>query len=323
MSRAVVNALALWGMEDARFKLAAARENHVYRVDQGIASYALRLHRKGYRSNAELCSELQWMDAVAKGGLNVPCPITSTLGDLVHVVDGCQVDVLCWLAGAPIGVARTNLLHEDRAGLFRAIGREMATLHAVSDAWQRPPGFTRWAWDREGLLGETPVWGRFWDNPTLTEDEKDLFETLRQVAEQDLGEREAFMDYGLIHADLVRENVIVDHEKIQLIDFDDGGFGFRLFDLATTLVKFTNEPHYSLLKSSLLEGYRSVRPIDTGAFDLVMALRAATYVGWIIERLGEEGALARNRRNIETAKTLVGTYLTTQHLSPTGHRGST
>ena len=34
--------------------------------------------------------------------------------------------------------------------------------------------------------------------------------------------------------DLVRENVMVDGDKLQLIDFDDGGFGFNLYDLATT-----------------------------------------------------------------------------------------
>ncbi|MGI9509018.1 MAG: phosphotransferase enzyme family protein [Geminicoccaceae bacterium] len=320
MSEIVTNALALWGMEGARFELVATRENRVYRVDQGGASYALRLHRQGYRSDAELRSELQWMDAAASGGLHVPYPIASISNDLLHIVDGCQVDVLCWLAGAPMGVGGTNPAHEGREGLFRAIGREMARLHAVSDAWRPPPGFTRWAWDREGLLGETPVWGRFWENPTLTDDEKNLFETLQQVAAQDLAEREASMDYGLIHADLVRENVIVDDEKIQLIDFDDGGFGFRLFDLATALVKCTHEADYSLLKSSLLEGYRSVRPIDTGAFDLIMALRAATYVGWIIERLGEEGALARNRCNIETAKMLANAYLAKTRALPTGHR---
>ena len=40
-------------------------------------------------------------------------------------------------------------------------------------------------------------------------------------------------DYGLIHADLISENMLWTGEHPYLIDFDDGGWGFRDFELAT------------------------------------------------------------------------------------------
>lgn len=309
MKATVAQALTLWGLAGAEVRLIATRENHVYRVDHGGQLFALRLHRVGYRSDAELWSELQWMASVAKGGLHVPAPVASTSGEILHVVGGVQVDVLTWLIGAPLGCTGEDLVTPDRKGLFRGLGREMARLHEVSDRWVPPEGFTRCAWDRAGLLGEAPLWGRFWENPTLSDEDQALFREVRRRADEELTRIGEGLDYGLIHADLVRENVMVDGDRLQLIDFDDSGFGYRLFDLATTLLKNRNEADYPDLRAALIEGYRSVRALDLAALDLFMLLRATTYVGWIIPRMGEPGAAARNRRFIATARDLAGAYL--------------
>lgn len=306
---AVEQSLVLWGMQGAETSLIATRENQVYRVDHAGRAYAMRLHRPGYRTDAELWSELQWMNAAAEGGLHVPAPISSTSGEYLHVADGIQVDVLTWLSGAPVGKTGEDLAAADRTGLFYGIGREMARLHAVSDRWTPPAGFSRWSWDREGLLGEAPVWGRFWDNSSLSAEDRALFQALRSKADAELRELEATLDYGLIHADLVRENVMADGDRLQLIDFDDSGFGFRLFDLATTLLRNMRETDYPALRDALIAGYQSVRTINLAALDLFILLRSATYVGWIITRMDEPGSKARNNRFIGTARILAQQYL--------------
>jgi Ser/Thr protein kinase RdoA (MazF antagonist) len=38
--------------------------------------------------------------------------------------------------------------------------------------------------------------------------------------------------WGLIHADLHRDNILLHHGEIGVIDFDDCGWGYYLFDLA-------------------------------------------------------------------------------------------
>ena len=316
MSGVVQKALVLWGFDDAECRLVAARENKVYRVDHDGAAYALRLHRPGYCSEAELRSELQWMDVADSGGLSVQAPVPSQVGAFLHMIDGVAVDVLSWLEGQPMGKTGLPLEVGDRPGLFRDIGREMARLHVVSDAWPLPDGFIRRRWDRDGLLGDAPVWGRFWDNPTLSPNDRVLFLRLRKVATAELRAREAELDFGLIHADLVRENVLVNGDKVQLIDFDDSGFGFRQFDIATTLLRNRSEPDFEDLKSALLDGYLSVRSLDLAALDLFLVLRAATYVGWIISRMEEEGAAARNARFIDTARDLTEAYLSTKGALP-------
>lgn len=309
MNAVVDQALTRWGLEGAEWRLIAARENRVFRVDQGDKSFALRLHRRNYRTDAELWSELEWMGQADKGGLHVPAPIRSLSGEFLHVIEGVQVDVLTWLSGAPIGKTGEALAAPDRIGLFRNIGQQMARLHNISDDWAMPDGFVRCSWNREGLLGETPLWGRFWDNPTLSSEELILFQKIREDANARLQAIETSLDYGLIHADLVRENVMRDGDTLQFIDFDDAGFGFRLFDLATTLIKNRGEPDYAELKAALIDGYRSQRPIDLDNLDLFILLRALTYVGWIITRMHEDGSTIRNGRFVRNAKELAEEFL--------------
>lgn len=297
-------ALALWGLQDAPIRFVAGRENRVYQVLAPGGDFALRLKRPGYRNDAELWSELQWMQALQQAGLQVPLPQRSVNGKLLEVV-GCQrVDLLSWLPGQPLGASRIPLALDDAPGVFQRLGQETARLHMASDAWARPAGFTRCDWGIDGLLGEAPVWGRFWDNPTLNAPTRSLLQAFRAAATHTLVRHAHALDHGLIHADLVRENVVVNGHCIGMIDFDDAGFGFRLFDLATTLLKNIEEPNYEALKAALLQGYARVRPLDTELLDLFIALRAVTYVGWIVPRMGEAGAEARNRRFIATARGL-------------------
>jgi len=309
MRTIIEKALGLWEMEGATHRLIAARENRIFRINHNGTAYVLRLHRPNYRSDAELSSELLWMNAVSRGGIHVPTPIASASGEYLHVVEDTRVDVLTWLVGVPLGATGKELKVVDRVGRFHSIGREMAKLHQVSDGWSRPKGFTRPAWDRSGLVGEAPVWDRFWDNPTLSAEDRVLFSEVRHVADAELASLQNSLDYGLVHADLVRENVIVDGGKLQFIDFDDGGFGFRLFDLATTLMPNLYEHDFPALQAALLEGYRDAREIDTGPLDLFMLLRSATYVGWIITRMDEIGSDARNARFVGRTRMLANGYL--------------
>jgi len=312
MNAIVERALPLWGLADAPYALIADRENAVFRVDGPSGPVALRLHRAGYRSDVELASELDWMAAVAKGGLSVPAPLASRSGEMLHVVQGIQVDVLGWLGGDILRAPLAQASPARRAALFHQLGSQMAQLHSISDAWSPPSGFTRAAWDRAGLLGDAPLWVRFWGSQALTPQDRTLFKAMRAGANTDLAQREASLDFGLIHADLVSTNVLIESDRMHLIDFDDGGYGFRLFELATALCKMLEAPDYPALRAALIAGYTSQRAIELGALDLMILLRAATYVGWNISRMKETDGAARNAGLIKTTQALAASYLNAQ-----------
>ncbi|MFU8883005.1 MAG: phosphotransferase enzyme family protein [Rhodobacterales bacterium] len=309
MEEVAQHAAKLWGFAPDQIRLTARRENIVWHAENASGAYALRLHRPGYRSNAELKSELQWMDALVRGGLSVPRPLPSRSGALVEQVGDTLVDLLTWLPGQPIG-AQGQLEVADRTGLCRKLGLLLAQMHAISDAWTPPAGFSRPAWDRAGLLGDAPVWGPFWDNPGLTPDQRATLLAARDRANTHLAQIEASLDTGLIHADALSENILIHDGALSLIDFDDGGWGFRDFELATFLMRFLPAPDYSDLRAALLEGYASRRPVDPATLDLFILLRALTYPGWIIPRIHEPGGAERSARAIATALPLAEAYLT-------------
>lgn len=314
MTEIVAEALALWELQDAECVFVAGRENQVFRVTAANGCYALRIRRPGYRDEVELQSELAWLKAMDRAGLSVPAPVQSLGGHMLERVGDRFADVVKWLPGVPMGKSRAPLELSDRAGVFRALGAEMAKLHAACDAWHAPSGFRRCRWDVDGLVGDSPVWGPFWRNPTLDDSTRALFLAFRDAARARL--IAVCPEFGLIHADLVRENVLVDGSTIRMIDFDDGGFGYRLFDIATVLLKNLEEPDYPALKEALLGGYAGHRPLDLSLLELFIALRAATYVGWIVPRMGEPGSPERNTRFIEEARSLCQAYLVNQ-ASPT------
>lgn len=308
-----IAALAHWNLPDQAPELLKYRENAVFKVRLANGEpAALRLHRPAYHSPAALASELAFMAHLRENGLAVPEPIPTgtgallvTLGEAPH-----HADLLGWMEGEPLGESGVPLPRagRDMPALFETIGRDMARLHDAADAFVQPGNFERPAWDAAGLLGEAPFWGRFWDCAQLESADRIYLADLREDLAARLAALAPNLDYGLIHADLVRENVFVRGGEVAFIDFDDCGFGFRLFDVATTLLRNLREPDFPALNAALLEGYAAVRPEAKREFahlPLFLLLRALTYIGWAAARPELSDNADRLRRYLAEVRSLA------------------
>ena len=300
-------AIANWPLTMTGLTLAAHRENAVFRVTTKEGEYALRLHRQGYRTDVELQSELHFMAALAEAGIGVPTPVASRKGLYVEHEEQTQVSLLTWLSGRPLGVTGVPLDLQDRLGAFERLGHLIAKMHTATDAWQPPQGFTRQAWGLDGLLGEQPQWGRFWDNPFLKADEKAVLGLVRDKLKGDLSSRP--FDMGMIHADLVSENILLDGDRLRVIDFDDSGWGYRLQDIATALVKHEGEPDFAALKQALFAGYCSLRNLNILEVETFLLLRHLSYVGWVVPRMADEAGHLRCARFIANAVARARVFL--------------
>ena len=315
-------ALVAWGMEPSALDLLKYRENAVFRVSLADGRrFALRVHRAGYHDDDELRSELQWMQALAADGFDVPEIVPSMHGALFErishpdVPETRQVDLFAWIAGQPLGSVESGLEGDadTMASTFRTIGTLAARLHNHAARWRPPPGFTRHAWDTDGLVGEQPLWGRFWELAALADAERALMIRARDRVRDDLSRLERSpRNYGLIHADFAPENLMVDGPRVRLIDFDDAGYGWHLFEIATSLYFHIGQPYFDRVERATVAGYRAERELtaaDEALLPLFYAARSFTYLGWVHTRHETETARELTPMLIELASGVARRYL--------------
>jgi len=288
-------ALSHWGLTGANLDVLKHRENTVFKVTAADGRcFVLRVHRRGNNSDADVHSELTWMRALRNDGIATPAVIPAENGDLfVRVGEGSesrQCDLLEWLPGTlfnDLGRVEKGMRDEfcDR---YEQLGRLAARVHIQSESWQKPVGFERRSWDEEGLLGDQPVMGPFLEHPALTREQKREIVKARLVLREFLKKfGKTAENYGLIHADFLPENILVHDGKLTLIDFDDCGFGWYLFEMATSLFPQINQPFFDDLVAAYAKGYRSERELsdaDLEALPAFLMIRGFTYLGWLHTR---------------------------------------
>lgn len=315
-------AQAAWGAVGEPVLL-SHRENAVFRIRCAKGPAALRLHRPGYVSAAAIRSELWLMQVLAEAGLAVPRPIKTRDGEqIVHLADRLAT-VVSWIDGQAlsdlVGTAGTGA---DAQALYHALGGLLARLHLAADAQPVPAWFTRHRWNRDGLVGDAPNWGRFWEHPILTPDQAALLVGARDAAQRRLAALESSgTDVGVIHADALMENVLVgngvagarggtNRPALVLIDFDDCGPGFRMYELAVALSQHFGRPGHDALREAMLEGYAAFRALPAGwqeDWPLFAFLRAAASLGWTRDRLpaGSAATLSYRDRALTAARALL------------------
>ena len=293
---AAVDALAAFPIEPEGLELVSLSENVTFRVQdrRDGAAYVLRLHRPGYHTLEELNSERVWTRALAAAGIAVPIPL-ATLGggDYVPVSAPAigqvrQAGMTRWTEGELL----SDLIdHDDSAaaeGYFEQLGAIEAAMHNQSSAWRPPPGFARHAVDRDGLMGDAPFWGPFWDHPVFTQAERSLLIDTRDRIRgaMDRYGRDA-SSYGMIHADLHPGNLLVGADGLTVIDFDDSAFGWHLYDIAVALVHQQRSPHFAALRDAFVRGYRTRRALGDDALALLpmfLLVRVLAQIGWLHQR---------------------------------------
>lgn len=304
-----VAALGRWGLAQADVSLVKYRENAVFRVAAdasgatmpgsmpgdrpGAVRGVMRVHRPRYRSDLDIACELAWMRHLAAAGIATPAAIPSADGAFVVTVaapgvpEPRQCDLLEWVDGAPPGTLEGGVAASDAEvrALYASVGELAARMHDLAAAWDRPEPFSRPSWNLETLVGESPTFGRFDDLDCLSPGQLDVFRRARDVVRRrlaELGPADA-----LIHGDLVPDNILVDGDLRRVIDFDDFGWSWAGFEMATSLWPLQVSGGFDAGLEGFLEGYRGVRAFPAHELealpDLLMA-RSLSYLGWTTAR---------------------------------------
>ena len=294
---AAVEALKAFPLEPAGLELVALSENVTFRVTDGRdgETYVLRLHRPGYHTLEELNSERVWTRALADAGIAVPIALPTRSGqDYVQVPvptlgQQRQAGMTRWIEGEVLAdVLERGDDPEAQTRCFEQLGAIEAAMHNQSSGWRPPPGFARHAVDRDGLMGDAPFWGPFWDHPVFTPAERALVietrDRLRGAMDRYGRDPSTF---GMIHADLHDGNLLVGGDRLTVIDFDDCAFGWHAYDMAVALWHQRRSPRFEAIQAAFVRGYRTRRALGDDTVALIpmfLLVRGLAQIGWLLQR---------------------------------------
>lgn len=274
---------------DATLELVHYRENAVFRVDAPGEPHpwVMRVHRQAYRTPDEIRSELAWTEALRSAGVRTANVRPAADGDTLAIVNAAAlveprvVSVIGWIDGVP-------LAQDDSSAAYRLVGRTSALIQRHGRSWTPPTWFTRPTWDLDGLVGPRSLWGDYADLGKLGQERRLLMDRVASLVRRRLDAFGRGTDrFGLTHADLMPDNVLVENGTPYVIDFDDCGYGWYLYDLATLLAIRTGDPEATRVREAWVEGYRSVSPLPDEHLEILEVLvmaRLLLGLGWMHTR---------------------------------------
>lgn len=245
-------------------------ENTNYFVTTNQGEYVLTLFER--LTHEQLPFYLYLMKHLADQGIPVPDPAADRSGDVLHTLCGKPAAVVNKLAG------KSQLAPE--AVHCAAVGEMLARMHlAGADYARSQPNLRSLAWWNETV----PV-----VLPHLNEAQSALIRS--ELAYQNhvaAGSAYAALPRGPVHADLFRDNVMFDGERLTgFFDFYFAGVDTWLFDLAVCLndwcITHADGLHEPLRAQAMLQAYQTVRPLTAAERQLLPAmLRAGALRFWV------------------------------------------
>jgi Ser/Thr protein kinase RdoA (MazF antagonist) len=119
--------------------------------------------------------------------------------------------------------------------------------------------------------------------------------------------------FGLIHGDLRLANLLIHGSTVKVLDFDDCGFGWYMYDAAATVSFHEHAPQVPALIESWKAGYRKVLPLareDEAEIPTFIMFRRILLVAWIASHIEAEYPKSLGAGFTEATLPLCEDYLT-------------
>jgi len=318
----VTDALPRWGLSpDTAVSVLNLSENATFALSDPRSGVELvvRVHRAGYSSAEEIRSELAWLEAL--GHERVVDTATPVLG-----VDGERLQTLSSSTAAPsrhaVAFARLPGTAPDPAidavRWFDRLGELTARMHGHARSWRLPPGFRRKRWDLDAMVGPKAFWGPWQAAIGLTPAGSAVIESALATISARLARYGAGAQrFGLVHADLHLANLLVHDDQLRIIDFDDCGFSWFMYDFATAVSFIEHQPALPDLLAAWIAGYGragSLTEADIAEIPSLVVLRRILLTAWIASHgevpMAQQMAAGYTEGTVELAQRLLaGTFL--------------
>ncbi|TPW28510.1 phosphotransferase enzyme family protein [Martelella alba] len=319
LENGVRGAIPNWGMPaDMQVKLLTISENATYLAEDSAGGdrMIVRVHRPDYHTREQILSELAWITALREDGVvETPQPIATTGGDyLTQFSDGehqRHAVAFSFMSGSEPDA------DSDQVKWYGRLGAINARLHGHARQWQKPQGFDRKVWNFDTILGPSAHWGDWRDALGLTAGGKAVLERTHEILKADTARYGEGEDrFGLVHCDMRAANLLVDGDRLGVIDFDDCGLSWYAYDFAAAISFLEHEPVVPELMASWLDGYRSVAPFSAeheAALPMFIMLRRMQLTAWIASHAETPTAEAMGTDYTDGTVALAERYLSNHH----------
>jgi Ser/Thr protein kinase RdoA (MazF antagonist) len=281
-------ALARYGLPpETRVKLLTLSENATFLVQNETTGWKsiLRVHRPGYHTEKAIRSELAWLKALnGHSKVFAAQPIPGRDGDDLYALEHASVP-------EPRYAAMFEFLPGQEPdpsdlGSFEQLGAVTAHLHEHVQTWPEASTLSRHTWDLDSMFFRPkPLWGRWQDGLGVRGERAALLDKLAEHLRDRLSwYGKTSENFGLIHADLRLTNLLINNDRVQVIDFDDCGFSWFIYDLASALSFIEEQPQVPDLIRAWVRGYRSVRPLsetDEAEIPTFVMARRLLLTAWV------------------------------------------
>lgn len=315
VERLARQALPLYGLPvDSNISLLNYSENATYLIQPpGSGALVLRINRPGYHPRNHIATELAWVRA-----LREETPVVTA--KLIAGLDGEFIQHIWHPAVAEPRncVLMTHLPGKEpeesnRLLAFSQLGEVTARLHLHAASWKPNHPIQRHRWDFDAMLGSRPLWGNWQNGLGMTPAKKrHLAKVVTALRPRVAAIGEGRQRFGLIHADLRTANILVHQEKVAVIDFDDCGFSWFIYDLAAALSFLETHPDVPAYIDAWLTAYQRIRPlsrIEISAIPSLIMLRRMLLVAWVGSHSDTEQAKAMGPKFTDETCVLAENYL--------------
>lgn len=311
--------LQLWDVPaDAGARMINLSENATYLVESpGGHRSVLRVHRESYHTKNAIACELAWMRALhEEGGVITPDTIPGRDGEVIQEGITRGLPAPRYMVMFEFVEGQEPDESQDLVAPFGELGEIAARTHIHSMNWRKPGNFERLVWDVDHIFGEGATWGDWREAPAMDGAAREVLERQEQVITHRLAAYGKGPDrYGLIHADMRLANLLIDGGTTRLIDFDDSGFGWFMYDFAAGVSFMEDHPQVPALRDSWVKGYRSVRDLpeeDEREIDTFIMLRRMALLAWIGSHseteLAQQQGPAFTRVSVELAEKYLAEF---------------
>ncbi|SEM25823.1 Ser/Thr protein kinase RdoA involved in Cpx stress response, MazF antagonist [Xaviernesmea oryzae] len=308
----------VWGLShEADLRLLTISENATFLFDDRSQARKLivRVHRPDYHTQDEILSELAWIDALRRDGVvETPKPVAAADGSLLQSFsDGMSQR---YAVAFDHMSGREPDAEADRAAWYETLGEINARLHQHSRAWSRPQRFTRKIWDFDRIIGDGAHWGDWRQALGLTAQGRAVLERAHTLLQSQTKAYGYGADrFGLVHCDMRAANLLVEGDRLGVIDFDDCGLSWFAYDFAAAISFIEHEPSVPELMAAWLEGYRRTAPLaaeHAAALPMFIMLRRMQLTAWIASHAETPTAQAMGTAYTDGTVALAERYLTQQ-----------